>query len=38
LALAREVVRLHGGDIEVDSEIDEGSRFTLSLPAPAQAA
>ncbi|MFI4896621.1 MAG: sensor histidine kinase [Phycisphaerales bacterium JB059] len=38
LALAREVVRLHGGDIEVESEIDEGSRFTLSLPAPAEAA
>ena len=38
LALAREVIRLHGGDIEVESEIDEGSRFTLSLPAPAQAA
>jgi len=38
LSLAREVVRLHGGEIEVDSEIDEGSRFTLSLPAPAQAA
>lgn len=38
LALAREVIRLHGGDIEVESEMDEGSRFTLSLPAPAQAA
>ncbi len=38
LALAREVVRLHGGDISVESEIDEGSRFTMSLPTLAHAA
>ncbi len=38
LSLAREVIRLHGGDIVVESEIDEGSRFTMNLPAPAQAA
>lgn len=32
LALAREVVRLHGGDITVDSQIDQGSTFTIRLP------
>jgi len=32
LALAREVVRLHGGDIEVESELNKGSTFTLRLP------
>ena len=32
LALAREVVRLHGGDITVDSQVDKGSTFTLTLP------
>lgn len=32
LALAREVVRLHGGDITVDSEVDKGSTFAMTLP------
>jgi len=32
LALAREVIRLHGGDITVESELDKGSTFTLVLP------
>ena len=32
LALAREVIRLHGGDITVHSETDKGSTFTLTLP------
>lgn len=32
LALAREVARAHGGDIELASEIDKGSTFTLVLP------
>lgn len=32
LALAREVVRMHGGDITVKSAIDKGSTFTLTVP------
>jgi len=38
LALAREVVRLHGGDIEVQSELNKGSKFTMTLPTVAKAA
>ena len=32
LALAREIARLHGGDISVESAIDQGSTFTFSIP------
>lgn len=32
LALAREIARLHGGDVAVESEIDQGSVFTLTIP------
>ncbi len=35
LALARQVVRLHGGDITVASAIDKGSTFTITIPAAA---
>jgi signal transduction histidine kinase len=38
LSLAREVIRLHGGDIAVESRLNEGSRFSLTLPAPNEAA
>lgn len=38
LGLAREVVRMHGGDITVNSEINRGSKFTLTLPLTAKAA
>lgn len=38
LALAREVVRLHGGDIGVRSQIDQGSTFTMTIPGRAEAA
>ncbi|MEX2671003.1 MAG: ATP-binding protein [Phycisphaeraceae bacterium] len=33
LALARDVMRLHGGDIDVRSEIDKGSTFTMRMPS-----
>jgi len=38
LTLAREVVRLHGGDITVQSQLDKGSTFTLTVPTVAEAA
>jgi PAS domain S-box-containing protein len=36
LALAREVIRLHGGDITATSEIDKGSTFSVMLPLSAR--
>jgi signal transduction histidine kinase len=32
LALAQEVVRLHGGKLTVESELNKGSTFTVTLP------
>ncbi|HEY9810407.1 MAG TPA: response regulator [Halomicronema sp.] len=32
LALVRQVVELHGGSVSLESEIGQGSRFTVSLP------
>jgi len=32
LAIAREVARLHGGDIRLESELSKGSRFKIELP------
>jgi len=38
LTLAREVVRLHGGDITVESRLDHGATFTLKVPVSKQVA
>jgi signal transduction histidine kinase/DNA-binding response OmpR family regulator len=35
LALVAELVRLHGGTIEVDSQLGRGTRFTVRVPAAA---
>jgi signal transduction histidine kinase len=35
LAVAREIVTSHGGDIDVESEISRGSTFTVELPVGA---
>ncbi|MGC3974473.1 MAG: PAS domain S-box protein [Nitrospira sp.] len=32
LALVQEVVRLHGGTVQVESRLDEGSTFTVKIP------
>lgn len=36
LALAHEIVRQHGGDLTVDSELNEGSTFRMVLPIRAE--
>lgn len=33
LALSREVVRMHGGEISVDSKLNEGTTFSVVFPA-----
>lgn len=38
LALARDVVRLHGGDITVESVLDEGTTFVMRVPNGAMSA
>ena len=37
LALSREIVRAHGGDITVRSAVGQGSTFTVTLPVPSAA-
>jgi len=34
LAIVRQILTLHGGELELHSEVGRGSRFTFSLPAP----
>lgn len=34
LAFTKEVARLHGGDVSVQSELGKGSRFVMTLPLP----
>jgi len=38
LALARQIVNLHGGEIEVESKVNKGSTFSVRLPIVAKAA
>jgi PAS domain S-box-containing protein len=33
LSLANEVVRMHGGEVTVESVLDQGSTFTVTIPA-----
>jgi len=37
LVLVKEAVKALGGDITVESEVDVGTRFTVSLPQTEQA-
>jgi len=32
LSLANEVVRMHGGEITIESELNQGSTFTITIP------
>jgi signal transduction histidine kinase len=34
LAIAREIVRAHGGDISLKSSVGHGAEFCISLSAP----
>ncbi|OYP35695.1 PAS domain-containing sensor histidine kinase [Rhodopirellula sp. MGV] len=36
LAFTREVVRMHGGEVELQSALDEGATFTMRLPIGGQ--
>jgi two-component system sensor histidine kinase VicK len=32
LSIARDLIKAHGGDILLESNLDEGSTFTIKLP------
>ena len=34
LTIAKRLIEAHGGDIRVESELGQGSRFTITLPVP----
>lgn len=34
LSLSRQIMHLHGGSLQVESQVDRGSTFTLSFPIP----
>ncbi|WP_018883708.1 cell wall metabolism sensor histidine kinase WalK [Paenibacillus massiliensis] len=36
LSIAREIVKAHGGDIYLESELDQGTRATFTLPMPGE--
>lgn len=38
LAFAKHVVEMHGGELSLDSELNKGSTFTMSMPKPRMAA
>jgi two-component system sensor histidine kinase KdpD len=38
LAIAKEIAEAHGGSVSVESQLGQGTRFTISLPAAASSA
>ena len=36
LAVSHQIIERHGGEIKVESEIDVGTSFTVSIPLPTQ--
>jgi PAS domain S-box-containing protein len=38
LAIAKKLIEMHGGKIEVESEVNQGTTFTISLPLTTKAA